>query len=87
MEEIVPTYNELPSRKDDGISVIDIAYKNKGSYVRVYIGNRHFDGFIRNIDEYHNIVIEDKYLIRHIKASKITEIDIFKNGDGNEEQQ
>jgi hypothetical protein len=68
----------------EGISVIDTAYKSIGMYVRIYIGNRHFDGYIKKIDEYHNIIIEDKYLIRHIKAGKITEIDIFKQGEAHE---
>ncbi len=64
---------DLPT--NTGMSVVDTAFKNKGKFVQIWLGNRHFTGLIISIDEYFNLVVKDGRMIRHIKATKITEID------------
>lgn len=63
---------------NSNISAIDIAYQYKGKFVEVYIGNRHYQGTIIEIDDYFNVCLDDGNKLHFFKANKINEIAVLK---------
>ncbi len=72
--------NTIPKPLNNNISVVDIAFRNQGKFVEVYIGMRHYQGRIISVDDYFNLCLDDGNKLHFLKATKITEIILLKDG-------
>lgn len=80
VKELEKDLARIPRPVNDGISVVDIANKSKGKFVEVYIGMRHYQGRIISVDDYFNLCLDDGNKLHFLKATKITEIILLKDG-------
>ena len=72
--------NAISKPLNNNISVVDIAFRNQGKFVEVFIGTRHYQGKIVSIDDYFNLCLDDGVKLHFFKANKVNEIVIYKEG-------